>query len=309
MMVFMQMLQLALEQALLYMPLILGSYVSISLMKLPDLALEASYVCGAIFGYRMLVALGGVSNSSSFLLVLGASIVGGILVGLCVGLLHYAVGIPHLLASIIIIGLFHGIAQLLLGGAHATIGAIPSLFALFAWPMSHPEFGILAIIAVLLVGALYAFFCTQLGYSFAIYGNNARFFSFYGISTGYVFLCGLLLAHGLAGLSGALVAQSMGMVDVSMGFGVVLLSLTSLVLGKAVVGERQLVTLLVPCLGTGSYFLLQQGLLYLASSTPLPFSMKYFTMFQSCIVLGVLIIKYYGLRRAGGTMRIDHLGV
>ena len=39
-----------LEQVLLHFPLILGAYISISLLKVPDLSLESAYVCDAIMG-------------------------------------------------------------------------------------------------------------------------------------------------------------------------------------------------------------------------------------------------------------------
>lgn len=39
-----------LEQALLHVPLILGAYISLSLLKVPDLSLESAFVFGALCG-------------------------------------------------------------------------------------------------------------------------------------------------------------------------------------------------------------------------------------------------------------------
>lgn len=46
----MQALGIIFEQTLIYLPLVLGAYCSISLVKVPDLSIEAAYVFGAILG-------------------------------------------------------------------------------------------------------------------------------------------------------------------------------------------------------------------------------------------------------------------
>jgi ABC-type uncharacterized transport system permease subunit len=43
-------LLIILEQCLIHVPLLLGAYITISLMKLPDLSIESAYVSGAITG-------------------------------------------------------------------------------------------------------------------------------------------------------------------------------------------------------------------------------------------------------------------
>ncbi len=73
---------------------------------------------------------------------------------------------------------------------------------------------------------------SQLGYGLAIYGNNPQFFSHHNISGSYVVSFGIILGHGLAGISGFLFAHANGFVDLGMNFGVILLCLTSLMLGK-----------------------------------------------------------------------------
>ena len=40
-------LLVTLEQTLLYVPLVVGGYISISLMKVPDLSLESAFIFGA----------------------------------------------------------------------------------------------------------------------------------------------------------------------------------------------------------------------------------------------------------------------
>ena len=42
------------EQVFLYVPLVCGAYISIALMKVPDLSIEAAYVFGAIVGSKVI---------------------------------------------------------------------------------------------------------------------------------------------------------------------------------------------------------------------------------------------------------------
>ncbi len=46
-----------LEQSLLHIPLVIGAYVSLSLLKVPDLSIESAYVVGAIVGAYALIPM------------------------------------------------------------------------------------------------------------------------------------------------------------------------------------------------------------------------------------------------------------
>ena len=69
------------EQVFLYFPLVLGAYISISLMKLPDLSIESAYVFGAILATKVLPFHEVVPSWVLFVIVLGASLLGGLAVG------------------------------------------------------------------------------------------------------------------------------------------------------------------------------------------------------------------------------------
>lgn len=301
-------LGIIIEQSLLHLPLVLGAYVSLSLLKIPDLCLEAAFVFGAICSAQVLLFCGGVQGPISFLLVLIASILGGCIVGLIASALTYYANFPHLLSSILVIGFFHGVNQLVLGGAHCSVSALPNLIGLLPVFSSFPELAMLALINAVIIGCAWALFHRQLGYSFAIYGNNPRFFSYYHIATGYVFTAGLLVAHGCAGFCGALMVQSNGMADITMGFGMVLLCITALLLGRICRFSAKPLSILVPIIGTVLYFTIQQSLLVLATRFALPFDTKYFTMVQSVIVALILIVQVRK-RRARGQGSLDQLGV
>lgn len=288
------------EQAFLYFPLILGAYISISLLKVPDLSIESAYVFGAICAARLMPSISSLPLPLTLCCAILASIVGGLLVGSVVFMLTRLFNVPHLLASILTIGLFHGVNQFVLGTSNFSLAAYDNPLAWLNSIALHPEFIVLATIFAVLALLGLLLFRTQLGYSFLIYGNNPAFFTNYNISSKYVFCAGLLIANALAGLSGYCVAQSSSFIDVNAGFGMALFSVTSLILGKALVRAR-LCSILVPVVGIFAYGIIQQGLLKVG------FNLKYFTMLQSAIVLCILIGQY----RHGGLRKhkIDNLGV
>jgi putative tryptophan/tyrosine transport system permease protein len=283
------------EQALMHFPLILGAYISVSLMKLPDLSLESAYVFGAFMATKMIPFLSTLPSALTLIIVSFISLFGGACVGAVSGTLTQKARIPHLLSSIITIGIFHGIAQLV-GGAYVSLSGYTNVLE---WELIrlHPELPILCMVFVACNIIAHYFFTTELGYSLAVFGNNPSFFAYYGISTTYVFMFGIILANACAGLSGYLCAQSNGFADISMGFGKLLLCVTALILGK--IASNQSLSLVAPTVGLFAYFTVQQLLLKVG------FDLRYFTMVQALVVVIILVIQH----RKKENLHIDHLGV
>ena len=90
------------EQSLIYLPLALGAYMSLSLLKVPDLSLETAYLIGAFFGATALSCMISYPLWIGFLVTMIASIVGGVLVGFTSSCITSYGKVPHLLSSIII---------------------------------------------------------------------------------------------------------------------------------------------------------------------------------------------------------------
>jgi putative ABC transport system permease protein len=294
-MIMIDTLLIILEQALLHFPLILGAYISVSLMKIPDLSIESAYVFGALIASCTLPFIQHIPIVISIPIIIFISMIGGACVGLTSGLLTQKIRIPHLLSSIITIGIFHGISQLV-AGVYVSLSKYTNILALNVIPL-HPDLPVLVLLFIIISLIALYFFKTELGYSLAVFGNNPHFFAHYGISTPYVFMSGILLANALAGLSGYLFAQSNGFADINMGFGKLLLCITSLVLGKLFCHKT--ISIITPITGVYGYFTLQQLLLKVG------FDLRYFTMVQAFVILLILIMQYKDKEHA----HIDHLGV
>ena len=275
-----------LETVCLSFPLVFAAYLTISLMKIPDLSIEGAFVCGASLGTKTLILTQHLPIFMCAPLVISASIIGGMLVGLISSLLTSYAKFPHLLSSILTMGIFYGVNQFILGTSNISVTSKPNLLAYIMPLRRHPELPTLLLVFVVMFALGMLFLRTQLGTSLAVYGNNPRFFEHYGISTRHLFIAGLLLSNGLAGLAGFFDTESQGFVDTSMGNFKALFAVTSIILGKALFRSRKVSSMWVPLVGTAIYFVIMQMLL------KIHFDYKYFTMVQSLIVAALLANKF-----------------
>jgi putative ABC transport system permease protein len=291
---------IVLEHSFLNFPLIFGAYCSISLMKVPDLSIESAYVFGAITGSLSLAMYSDyLPLPLLFLLTIVSSLLGGLLVGLTSSILTHKAKLPHLLSSILTAGIFQGASLYALTDTNMSIIEYPSLLAYLKNPESrHPDMPMLIIFFLIFMCGGRLFLKTQIGQTLAVHGNNAKFFSHYGISQGYIFIFGLLLSNAAAGFAGFCEATSGGFADVGMGSGKALLAIVSLILGKTFVRPSKPFSIFVPIVGITSYFTIQQLLLRTG------IALRYFTTIQALIVLLALVTVY---KRKNG--RLDHLGV
>jgi len=287
------------EQSLMHLPLMLGAYMSFSLIKVPDLSIESAYVVGATLGSKILIGMHGMPMGITLFLVIAASLIGGALVGLTSSLLTQKAKLPHLLSSIVTFGVFHGITHGI-SQAYVSLSSIPSPLEIGIATTQNPELPILIVIGVVVCMLVYFLLQTQLGFAFAVYGNNPQFFKHYGISTTIIFIVGICMSNALAGLSGYLFAQSNNFIELNMGLGKALLCITALILGKSLMRSKKPIAITIPIIGTFSYFTLQQLLLKIG------FNLKYFTAMQACIVLIILIYTYRYTQRPQSN---DNLGV
>lgn len=285
------------EQCLIHVPLLLGAYITISLMKLPDLSIESAYVSGAIVGAYTLTCIGTLPVSIQLPIVVIASLCGGALVGATSSVLTQYAGMPHLLSCIITFGIFYGINQLI-AGSYISLSAYTNPL-ISAGVERHPEMVMLIVLVFIVVASFFFLLKKQLGYAFALYGNNPHFLKHHSISVPYVFIVGIVLSNALAGMSGYLFAQSNGFADITMGFGKALLCITALILGKVIVRSLKPIIITIPLVGCFAYFVLQQLLLKVG------FNLKYFTTVQALVTLCILVLAY----RKKTKKHIDHLGV
>ena len=272
------------EQIALYVPLICGAYLSLSLMKVPNLSIESAYVFGAITAAK-LIQLNFSISPLILVIAMFLSALGGALVGMVAALFSQKAHFSHLLAAIITIGLFHGIMQWIIGGTHITLLSHQNPLRLIELVPGYPELPMVALIVFLLALIFYLFIRSPLGIACAIYGDNQLFLSNYRINQSYIVISGLTISNALAGISGYLVAQSNGFVDTTMGVGLPLMCITALILGKIFFNTDKPIQPFCTLCGIVTYFVVQTLLLKIG------FDLRYFTFIQAVIVALLLIIS------------------
>lgn len=282
------------------MPLVLGAFVIFSLMKIPNISLETSFVTGAATASIMLTITRGCDPVVILIAAVAGALLGGALIGAITSFLVVFGKLPHLLAGILTIGIAYGLNLCLMGGSYVSLAGSQNSLALLPVGI-HPELGVLILLCGVLIMFIVLLLRTQLGLSFSVQGNNPHFFKNYGISSAYVVSIGLVFGNALAGLAGYCVAQTLGFVDIHAGAGMSLFCITILIVGKALIGKFCQRSVALPMVGASVYVVLQQVLVRFG------FGVKYFSVIQALIVIALVLVYYR--QRSVAELAGDHLGV
>ena len=93
------------------------------------------------------------------------------------------------------------------------------------------------LLALLAAAALVLFLKTRLGLSIRATGDNPDMVRASSINTGFTITVGLCISNALTALSGAVIAQYQRTADISLGTGMVIIGLASLIIGETILGK------------------------------------------------------------------------
>ena len=222
----------ALELGLIYAVMAVGVYLTFRVLDFPDLTVDGSFTTGAATAGVLIT--NGVNPFAASLAGFGT----GFVAGCITGLLHTKGRIDGLLAGILtIIGLW-SINLRIMGSANVPLLTQDSVFTPLDGVMgTWAGVGLLALGAVLLCLLIVWFLSTDLGLSLRATGDNQQMITSFGVSTDFTKILTLALSNGLVGLCGAIIAQYQGFADISMGIGLILVGLASVILGQAVLPQ------------------------------------------------------------------------
>lgn len=213
-----------LEQSFLFFPLALGLYISYIVLKIPDLTTDGSFVLGAaLFGISIHLNI-----HPGLAMVIAMS--GGALCGMAVSFLQTRFHLPPLIAGILLVFILNTLTLKLMGRPNLSLLDHPSIFSLIN-PSKLPLLSCLTII-LLLCGTF--LLSSKTGILLHALGNNATLLNLFGKNAKAYRMLGLSLSNSLVGLSGALTAQANGYVDTSMGLGIVLIALGTVMIGQQI---------------------------------------------------------------------------
>jgi len=236
----------ALATGLAFGGLALAVYLTFRVLDFPDLTVDGSLG----FGAAITAALIQFGHWNPWLTLLAAGGAGA-LAGLATGLLHTGLKINGLLASILVaISLFtinlrvmHGSdlslfdANTLFAGANGDVSTLETWLAPFGAFAARSDFRasvVLLLLTALIIMAAYWWLNSEQGLALRATGDNAPMIRAQGTNTDRMKILGLMVANGLCGLSGALLAQQLGFADINLGPGSILTGLAAVILGEAV---------------------------------------------------------------------------
>lgn len=286
----------AVELGLIYAVMALGVYLTFRILNFPDLTVDGSFTTGAATAAVLIT--GGTHPALATL----AAGVAGLAAGTVTGLLHAKGGINPLLAGILTqIGLY-SINLRIMGGANVPLLREDTLIT----PLRENgllggavAIGIFAAIALLVKLALDWFLHTDTGLALQATGDNEAMIRSFGVNTDRTKILGLAVSNGLVGLAGAGVAQYQGFADISMGIGLIIAGLASVILGQAVFGSRVIViSTLAVVLGS----ILYRVVIQLALQVPW-LEANDMKLVSAVLVVTALLLPRWGVFRRVGALR------
>jgi len=214
----------ATELGLLYAFMALGVYITFRILDFPDLTVDGSFTTGGAIAAVM------ITHGYAPWLATLAALAGGMAAGMCTGLLHTKGKINGLLSGILMMIALYSINLRIMGKPNVSLMGDTTLFSSVNPLLVMP-------FAVLLLKILMDLFLrTDLGLALRATGDNARMIRSFGVNTDNTTILGISLSNGLVALSGALITQYSTFADSSMGIGMIVIGLASVIIGEAIFG-------------------------------------------------------------------------
>jgi putative ABC transport system permease protein len=222
----------ALESGLVFALVAFGVFLSFRILEFPDLTVDGSFPLGAAVCAIMIV-----SGVNPWLATLVAFIA-GMMAGIVTAFLNTKLGILNLLASILTMIALYSINLRIMGKPNvALLGETTVLTPTESWGIPYYVATPLAFSVVILIAyiLLLKFLNSRLGLAMRATGANERMARSQGINTDRMIILGMAVSNGLVALAGSLFAQSQGSADITMGVGVIVIGLASVIGGEAII--------------------------------------------------------------------------
>ena len=259
----------AVSQGLVWGIMALGVYVTYRILDVADLTVDGSLATGGAVCVMMIRA-----GVNPWVALFAAFVAGGV-AGLVTALLHTKCGIPAILAGILTQLALYSVDLRIMGGKSNQPVSVDKYNLIVSqryvreFSLSNPMIPIIIVLAVI-IGVLYWFFGTEKGCSIRATGANKNMARAQGINPDNDIILGLILSNALVALSGALIAQYQGAVDVNMGRGAIVIGLAAVIIGEVVfkkIKHNFAGTLTFVTLGAVIYYIVIQITLLLGLNT------------------------------------------
>lgn len=237
-------IKVILEEGAQYAILALGVYLSYSILDFPDLSVDGTMPMGALVSAVLII--NGIDPWLSLLIAFA----GGCAAGCLTGVLHVKLNIRPLLCGILVFTALISVNLLIVklgtgGFSIASLFKKPTIFnspAVSFLPNSIGGVGvkrliILIVLVIVLKILIDLYLKTKSGLLLRATGANEQYVIMLGKNPGMSKILGLAFGNGLAALAGAVIAQARATADTSMGTGMVVFGLSSVIIGLTLFGR------------------------------------------------------------------------
>lgn len=222
-------------QGLIWGIMALGVYITFRILDFPDLTVDGTLATGG--AVAVMLIQGGMHPATALIF----STLAGMLAGIVTGLLHTALGIPGILASILTQISLYSVNLGIMGKANQSIGigqkGLVASLRFVSADDNYLFFIKLIIICLVLVAVVYWLFGTEIGSAIRATGCNEQMARAQGINTNFTKVIALMISNGLVGLCGGIYAQYQGSADVNSGRGAIVIGLAAVIISEVIFGK------------------------------------------------------------------------
>ena len=229
--------QSALELGCIYSLVALALFISFSILNIADLSTDGCFTLGCAVGAMVTIA-------GHPFLAFPAAMAAGVGSGFITAFLQTRMGVPSILAGIIVNTGLYTINIMVMGfSSNVNLFACDTIFSMAKGLIDAPWYTnwykiVIVVAIVLLLGVVLAWFLnTRLGLSVRATGDNEHMVKASSINPAFTITVGLCVANSLTALSGALLAQYQKSCDINLGTGMVTIALASLIIGETIIGK------------------------------------------------------------------------
>lgn len=216
----------AATQGIIWGIMAIGVYITYKILDIADLTVDGSFTTG---GAVLVVCMTQYNMNVGIALLI--AFIAGCLAGFLTGIFHTKFGIPAILSGILTQFALYSINLRIMTRANVALNVRKYSVLLTSFDAANALLTS-AIFVAILIGILYLFFGTELGYSLRATGCNHNMARANGINTERNKILGLILSNGVVALSGGLLAQYQGFADINMGRGAIVIGLAAVIIGE-----------------------------------------------------------------------------
>src|SRR6185437_103328 len=211
--------------------LALGIYISMRIFNIPDITTDGSYTLGGVVTAVLL------THHQPGYIILPVVIIAGGIAGALTGVIHTKLKINALLAGILVMTALYSVNLYIMGTSNLPLINFSTLFDAIKInaDTNHNNFWILSVFVIIIAVLIGYLLKTDFGIAMRATGNSESMIRAFGVDTDRMKITGLALANALTAVSGYLISQLQGYTDISMGIGIVITGLGSVIIAETLI--------------------------------------------------------------------------